>query len=237
MSLPLFTSFHMMLSITVVLAMSLDGKIADVGRSPARFGSARDKAHLEARIAEADGFLFGATTLRAYGTTLPITNPDLLRQRQAEGRSPQPVHIVCSRAAEFAPNLRFFQQPVPRWLLTTPAGADRWQSRPEFAQVFVLPETATGLDWAIALPLLFQAGIKRLVLGGGGELVAALVAANAVNDFWITVCPLLLGGRSAPTLVGGSGWLEAIAPRLELLSAEAIAQEVFLHYRLHPVRD
>ena len=224
-------------SITVVLAMSLDGKIADVGRSPARFGSARDKAHLEARIAEADGFLFGGTTLRAYGTTLPITHPALLQQRQTAGRSPQPVHIVCSRTAEFSPELRFFRQPVPRWLLTTAPGAARWQAGSEFDQVLALPETSTGLDWAIALPLLFQLGIHRLVLGGGGELVAALIAANAVDDLWITVCPLLLGGRTAPTPVGGPGWLEAAAPRLELLSVEAIAQEVFLHYRLHQPKD
>ncbi|WP_228721731.1 RibD family protein [Thermoleptolyngbya sichuanensis] len=230
-------SFRPMPSITVVLAMSLDGKIADVGRSPARFGSARDKAHLEARLAEADGFLFGATTLRAYGTTLPITHPDLLQQRQATGRSPQPVHIVCSRTAEFKADLKFFKQPVPRWLLTTAAGADRWRAGSEFAQVFALPETPTGLDWAIALPLLFQLGIHRLVLGGGGELVAALIAADAVEDLWITVCPLLLGGYTAPTPVSGPGWLEAAAPRLELLSVEAIAQEVFLHYRLHRAKD
>ena len=31
---------------TVVMAMSADGKIADVRRSPARFGSLADKAHL-----------------------------------------------------------------------------------------------------------------------------------------------------------------------------------------------
>ncbi|GAB4156605.1 MAG: dihydrofolate reductase family protein [Cyanobacteria bacterium J069] len=223
--------------ITVVLAMSLDGKIADVRRSPARFGSPRDKAHLEARFAEADGVLFGAATLRAYGTTLPLTHPNLLQQRQDEGRSPQPVHIVCSRTAEFDPDLRFFRQPVPRWLLTTPTGGDRWQSRTEFDRIFALPATPTGLDWRQALADLTQAGIRRLVLAGGGELVAALVAADAVDELWLTVCPLLLGGRDAPTPVGGDGWLEAAAPRLELLSAEAIAQEVFLHYRLHRAAD
>ena len=32
----------------VILAMTADGKIADRKRSPARFGSAADKAHLDA---------------------------------------------------------------------------------------------------------------------------------------------------------------------------------------------
>ena len=77
---------------TVILAMSADGKIADVNRSPARFGSINDKAHLEKEIATKDGVLVGAGTLRAYGTTLTVSHPDLLKNRQCNGKSPQPVH-------------------------------------------------------------------------------------------------------------------------------------------------
>jgi len=51
-----------------------------------------------------------------------------------------------------------------------------------------------------------------------------------VDDLRLTICPLILGG-SAPSLVAGSGFLEAVAPQLLLLSAEVIGSEVFLHYR------
>lgn len=63
--------------------MSMDGKIADVKRSPARFSSRADKAHLEKQIAAADAVLFGASTLRAYGTTLSISNPQLLQKEKS----------------------------------------------------------------------------------------------------------------------------------------------------------
>src|SRR4028119_937416 len=102
---------------TVVLAMSADGKIADVTRSPARFSSPADRAHLEKQIALADAILLGAGTLRAYGTTLGVSNPQLLQIREQGGVSPQPVQIVCSRSADLDPRLRFFRQQVPRWLL------------------------------------------------------------------------------------------------------------------------
>ncbi|MEO0949089.1 MAG: dihydrofolate reductase family protein, partial [Cyanobacteria bacterium J06641_5] len=61
------------------------------------------------------------------------------------------------------------------------------------------------------------------------ELVAALAATGAIDELWLTVCPVLLGGRTAPTPLDGLGLTERL--ELELLSAEAIAQEVFLHYR------
>jgi 5-amino-6-(5-phosphoribosylamino)uracil reductase len=210
---------------TVVLAMSADGKIADVGRSPARFGSAQDKSHLETQIATADGVLFGAGTLRAYGTTLRVTNADLLRQRQERGQLSQPVQMVCSRSADLDGNYAFFRQPVPRWLVTTEAQAGRWD-QPQFERVLAVGDR--DIDWVKALSELRRLGLERVVVTGGGELVASLWTIGAIDEMWLTVCPLVLGGRDAPTPVGGSGLLEG---RLELLSVEAIEGEVFLHYR------
>jgi 5-amino-6-(5-phosphoribosylamino)uracil reductase len=46
------------------------------------------------------------------------------------------------------------------------------------------------------------------------------------------VCPLILGGASAPTPVEGEGFLSQLAPKLELLEVHQVQQEVFLHYRL-----
>ncbi|MEG3925004.1 MULTISPECIES: dihydrofolate reductase family protein, partial [unclassified Microcoleus] len=109
---------------TVILAISADGKIADAVRSPARFGSANDKAHLEQQVAASDAVLFGNGTLQAYGTTMRVISPELVKQRELQGKPPQPVQIVCSRSSQFDPNLRFFQQPVPRWLLTGQDGRE-----------------------------------------------------------------------------------------------------------------
>lgn len=218
--------------ITVVLAMSVDGKIADVERSPARFSSERDRLHLETQIAQADGVLFGAGTLRAYGTTLRVSHPELLQQRQQSGQPPQPVQIVCSNSATLDPQYKFFTQPIPRWLLTTVAGAKKWQEKPSFEKILIVPSTSKSIDWMAALRQLATAGLKRLAVLGGGELVASLLALNLVDELWLTVCPLILGGTTAPTPVDGLGFLTKSSPRLELLSTQVVEQELFLHYRL-----
>nr|WP_174763010.1 RibD family protein [Anabaena sp. UHCC 0187] len=217
---------------TVVLAMSADGKIADVSRSPARFGSVADKAHLEKQIAASDAVLFGAGTLRAYGTTMTISKPILLQQRTIVNKHPQPVHIVISHSANLNPDIKFFQQPVRRWLLTTSLGSDFWQKRSEFEQVLVF-ETPTGeIDILAALKYLTSLQIHRLAILGGGQLVASFLESDLIDEIWLTICPLILGGNTAPSPVAGTGFLSNLAPKLQLLEVSMVEQEVFLHYRL-----
>ncbi len=222
-------------STTVILAMTADGKIANERRSPARFGSAADKAHLEEQISLVDAVLFGAGTLRAYGTSLAITNPDLLQQRKKRSQSPQPVHIVCSASGKIDPQLRFFSQPLPRWLLTTATGAKLWQGKREFAQILVFEikdKLIKSLDWSEALTKLKLLGVDKLAILGGGELIASLLKADAIDEFWLTICPVIFGGREAPTPVEGIGFFQQQGQRLELLSVKQVEQEIFLHYRL-----
>jgi 5-amino-6-(5-phosphoribosylamino)uracil reductase len=251
---------------TVILAISADGKIADAVRSPARFGSANDKAHLEQQVAASDAVLFGNGTLQAYGTAMRVISPELVKQREQQGKPPQPVQIVCSRSPEFDPNLRFFQQPVPRWLLTgqdsshtalpSPLknGQDARSTKDEFScGTGILPvhkrliengatsqfdriiyaKTAVGeIDWIDAFQQLANFDIKRLAILGGGKLVASVLAAGLVDELWLTVCPLILGGADAPTPVEGKGFLADLAPKLELLAVKQVGQEVFLHYKV-----
>ena len=217
---------------TVVLAISADGKIADFRRSPARFSSQLDRTHLEKQIALADGILFGAGTLRAYGTTLGVSHPQLLHIRQQQRLPPQPVQIVCSSSGNLNPQLRFFHQDVPRWLLTTEAGAKPWKIHKHFERILVVNSLSGKIAWHEAFHQLTDLGIKRLAVLGGGELVASLVAADLIDEFWLTVCPLILGGAAAPTPLEGEGFLANVAPRLELLGVEIIEPEVFLHYRV-----
>jgi 5-amino-6-(5-phosphoribosylamino)uracil reductase len=234
---------------TVILAMSADGKITDCALTAARFGSANDKSHLEQQFANSDAVLFGNGTLRAYGTTLRVTSPDLIAQRKLQGKPPQPVQIVCSRSREFDPNWRFFQQPVPRWLLTGKDCRDTALPSPLPSSLFLLPSSffllpsmfdrtlttntiAGEIDWIDAFQQLETLGIKRLAILGGGKLVASVLAAGLIDELWLTVCPLILGGADAPTPVEGKGFLADLAPKLELLAVKQVGGEVFLHYRV-----
>ncbi len=224
---------------TVVLAMSVDGKISDIKRSPARFGSAQDKFHLEQQVADVDGVLFGAATLKAYGTTMRVSSPELLELRQQQGKPPQPVQIICSGSGRIEENIRFFKQPVPRWLLTTTAGEQQCQVKSEFERIIIAEATSADptqpsgkINWKIAFQQLQDLGLNKLAILGGGQLVASLLDAHLIDEIWLTVCPVILGGETAPSPVDGQGFLSTAAPRLELLAVQTVGQEVFLNYKI-----
>ncbi|MFM2430346.1 MAG: hypothetical protein RLZZ511_1559 [Cyanobacteriota bacterium] len=214
--------------VTAILAMTADGKLADYTRSAGRFGSKQDQLHLEAKVAEADIVLFGAGTLRAYGTTMTVQQSQLQRQRRDRGQPVQPIQMVCSASGQLDRACHFFQQDAPRWLLTTAAGAQDWGS-PEFDRVWATGDT---VDWAAVMTELRQAGLSRLALLGGGQLVGQFWEMGLIDQLWLTVCPLILGGATAPTPAQNAGWREAIAPRLELISVAPVDDELFIHYRV-----
>ncbi|RMF20562.1 MAG: riboflavin deaminase [Cyanobacteria bacterium J083] len=217
----------------VILAMTADGKIADRLGSAARFGSKNDKKHLEAQIATVDAVLLGANTLRAYGTSLAVANPKLLKQRRDLGLSRQPIQIVVSASAEITNNLRFFQQPFPRWLLTTQR-AIKAETLAGFDKILLAQQKVNSqqIDWLRVFQNFSQLGIKQLAILGGGELVASLLAEDLINEIWLTICPVIYGGVDSPTPVGGAGFLATAAKKLELISVKTLEEEIFVHYRL-----
>lgn len=230
---------------TVILAMSADGKIADFTRKAARFGSKADQSHLQKQIAAADAVLFGAGTLRAYGTTLTIVDKQLLQHRKKAGKQEQPIHIVITRFADINPEIRFFSQKISRWLLTTTVGVLAWEKQilccyqedylrefSAFEQIMVFQTPKGEIDLRLALESLTTLGIKYLAVLGGGELVASMLELDLIDEFWLTLCPLIIGGTTAPTPVEGKGLLPE-ASRLQLLEVHRVGQEVFLHYKIN----
>ncbi len=216
---------------TVILAMTADGKIADFQRNAARFSSDIDQNHLEKQISLVDGVLFGAGTLKAFGTTIMVKDSEFLAHRKQNNQPSQPIHIVVSASGNIDDNLRFFSQPVPHWLMTTEKSTDNKTSK--FEKVLTCAEIEAGkINLVEGFKTLKELGLNHLAIIGGGKLVANCLEQNLIDEFWLTICPYILGGKTAPTPVEGMGFLSSHAQKLELLSLEQIEQEIFLHYKV-----
>ncbi len=172
-------------SVRLVLAVSLDGRLAPASGGAAQLGGAGDRHVLEQALAWADAVLIGAGTLRAHRCTCLIHEPQLLAQREQEGRPLQPTALVVSRHPDFGLEWPFFQQALERQLLTP----DRI-SVDGFSAIHRLQPS-----WETTLVELGSLGFHRLVLLGGAGLCASLLEADQVDELQLTLSPCLLGGR------------------------------------------
>ncbi len=220
----------------VNLASSVDGKIGTVGREKFGFGSAADKRQMQVLRARSDAVVIGAGTLRDEDPSLLLSDPDLIDARRAAGRSAQPLHVLVSHGLELrVRGSRFFGTPGIDTLVFTSetAARARVDSVARFASVLTLPDRSPGRsDLARMIEALQARGCAEILIEGGGELVFALLEQNLIDELYLTLCPVLLGGP-APSAVGGAGFLAAVAPRLELLVHHASpAGELFLHYKV-----
>lgn len=214
----------------LVLAISVDGRLAPPQAGAAQLGGAPDRQVLEQALCWADACLIGAETLRRHGSTCLIHAPALLARRRQAGLAPQPVAIVVSGGGALPADLPFFGQPLQRWRLTLPPLAEASPGRQPEPGAASFERDLQAPHWPAALTALARCGVQRLVVLGGARLAGSLLMADRLDELQLTVCPMLLGGPHS--------WLPLEAlPALgqrhwRLLEARQIgAGELLLRYR------
>ncbi len=175
--------------VKLVLASSIDGRLAYPEGGRTQLGQAGDRLALEESLAWSDGILMGGQTLRDHQSICIIKNKSLLEKRVSEGKYEQPIALLASNQIEFPVNWLFFKQPIQRWLL----------QKQDKKNELVLPY---GFDkkinlkfaWRDSLDDLYQKGISKIVLLGGANLISAFLLEDLIDELQITITPHLLGG-------------------------------------------
>ena len=227
--------------VLVNMAVTADGKIDTVERRGARISGDADTARVDRLRAAADAVMVGGHTLLREDPRLTVRDTALTECRSGDGRSAQPMkigvvsHIGPPGADDCLPSdSRFLHDGGGRVVVCTTArtGAATidWL-KAEGADVVVHGEER--VDLAKTITELPAAGIERLMVEGGSTLVAALLEAGLVDEIQLAVAPLLFGGETAPTPVGGTGWQRDGA--IDLALAEVTTDDdddVILRYRV-----
>ena len=223
--------------VTLNVAESADGKLAPIDGGKINFGSIEDRAQMEALRALADGVLIGGGTLRAEDPPLIIRDPAVRDRRATTKGSPHPANItVCSILPENLAEMNFFRCPETEKLVftterTPPALRE---AASQYARIEVVAEDGSGrVDLVEVLRKLPALGVGHLLLEGGGELNFSMLEAGLIDEIYLTVCPFIFGGRTAPTAFDGAGFARESVRKLALKSHRLSASgEVFLHYEV-----
>ncbi len=216
-------------------AMTADGKLAPANRHFIPFGGKRDQEHLLELRATADAVMSGARTVDLGDVSMGTGGAKYRRERLKRGLAEYNLRVIVSGSGTIDPKAAIFKKRFsPIIILTTGRAPERKlkQLRGLADEVKVCGERE--LDFGFALRWLRKEwNVKRLLCEGGGEINAALFEARLVNEVHVTLCPLIFGGRTAPTLADGNGFAKlADACQLKIKSRKRVGDELFLVYRV-----
>ena len=175
--------------VKLVIASSIDGRIAYPEGGKTQLGQSGDRLVLEESLAWADGILMGGQTLRDHQSICIIKNKNLLKQRAAEGKNVQPIALIASNQIDFPANWLFFKQPLQKWLIQKQDKKNEIMLPNGFDKKINLKIT-----WRDSLDDLYQKGIEKIVLLGGANLISAFLLEDIIDELQITITPHLLGG-------------------------------------------
>ena len=205
-------------------AMSADGKIGTRLHDHIAVGSAEDRRVMSELRAQADAVLVGGKTFRNWPLPM-VERPDHLPWRRSRDR-PMVNAVLTRRGLMSAAADRWPDPRVALWVLG-PDGIDADGHANRFgARVATTAEP--DLRWALAH--LEGLGCRSVLVEGGGDLIFRCLAEGVLDELYLTVCPLVIGGTDAPTPADGRGFDVADLRRLRLLEARHHGDEVFLHY-------
>ena len=175
--------------VKLVLASSIDGRIAYPEGGKTQLGHSGDRLVLEESLAWSDGILMGGQTLRDHESICIIKNKSLIKKRIIEGKDEQPISLIASNQIDFPINWLFFKQPIQRWLLKNETKKNENQVPNGFHKRINLK-----LKWRDSLDDLNNEGLSKIVLLGGAKLISAFLMEDLINELQITITPHLLGG-------------------------------------------
>ena len=212
--------------VTVKLALTLDGRIADRTGVSKWITGEEARAEVQQLRRRADVMLIGAGTVCA-------DDPSLLCRI---GGGEKLMRVVVDATGQVSPRAQMLtDEAAPRTIVaTTPQAATRrteaWARHG--AQVWTFaPDRDGRVPLKRLLKKLGDAGYLHVVCEGGGTLVGALSDADLVDAYCLFYAPAVLGDVRAVSGVAGTGALLKKMRRMRFVEVRQVGEDVMMRVR------
>lgn len=198
-------------------AMSLDGRIGITGEKIV-LSNRLDEYRVHKLRGSVDAILVGINTV--------FTDNPKLTVRHLKAKNP--VRIIVDSNAKTPPSANILSDEAKTIIaVSARANKKRVKRLKEISEAEVLVVGQSKVDLGRLMWRLYERGVRRILLEGGGTLNRSMLQAHLVDEIFVTIAPTLIG--DGIDLIRGEldEWVD--------LSLEGIRQygdQVVLHYRV-----
>ncbi len=210
-------------------AMSADGKISSIDHKQIRISGREDLTRVGSLRASSDAVMVGVGTVLADDPGLRVKSISLREARREKGWSEDPLRVVADSLARTPPNARVLG---PGCLIAVSRSAPEDRLERLSTKCEIIKCGVESVDLVGLMDVLHDRGIRRLMVEGGATLNWSLINLGLVNELYVYVGGLVIGGANAPTLVDGQGFRESF-PSLILKSVERLDEGVLLKWAMN----
>ncbi|EMA22671.1 MULTISPECIES: 2,5-diamino-6-(ribosylamino)-4(3H)-pyrimidinone 5'-phosphate reductase [Haloarcula] len=216
--------------VVVNAAMSVDGKLSSRRREQIAISGPDDFDRVDQLRADSDAVMVGVGTILADDPSLTVDDADRRAARADRGEPENPARVVADSRIRTPPDATVLDGRAQTYLLVSEAAPPDFIEEMEDAGAYVIAAGQDQVDLTTTLAKLEGDGIDQLMVEGGGELIFGLLEEALVDELFVYIGPKVIGGRDAPTLADGDGFIEDF-PEPELAGVERVDDGIVLHWQ------
>jgi len=211
--------------VIVNCAMSADGKIASPSGKQLRISNEEDIKRMYNLRNSCDAVLVG------IGAVLS-DDPKLTVKEKYVKNPKQPLRVVLDSKCR-TPVGALVLNDVAKTLIVTVQGNEKQFEGDHIGVVGIKADDGTHVELESMLDLLYQRGIKKLLIEGGGTVIWSFLRNRLVDDLYTYIGPCIIGGKNTPTVADGLGIKsEDDLLSLRMVDVNRLGNGLLVHYKL-----
>jgi 2,5-diamino-6-(ribosylamino)-4(3H)-pyrimidinone 5'-phosphate reductase len=205
-------------------AMSADGKIASSFGRQLRISNEEDMRRVYNLRNEFDAVLVGVNTIQA-------DNPKLTVKEEYVQNPKNPARVILDTHCVTKPDALAVDENAKTLIITNGECDKNYKSNVEVVQCGV--DYDGFIDLNQMLEILYNRGIKKLMVEGGSTVIWNFLKQSLVDDLFVFIGPMIIGGKYTPSMADGEGInQEDELINLQIVEFRKIGNGLLVHYKL-----